>query len=178
VYQCGWETRQQWLGDDRLLLSLCACRYYHPANLTITIVGDVDPGRVQQLAEKYCGSWSAAPGAVTLDSSIQQLAAEPLPQPAAVAAAAASGGVGAVGAVAAIGATAAAAVAKQLQVPSSSMLWDRAGASSSSSSSREFRQRTAAGPLLAMGYYRPSVTGRRGTAMEVGVRNEALALHA
>jgi hypothetical protein len=131
---------------------------------------------VQQLAERYFGGWAAAPGAVTLDSSIQQLAAEPLPQPAAVAAAA-SGATAAIGAVASIGATAAAAAAtarQQLssavgsigakQLGSSGVVWDRTG----SSSSREFRQRTAAGPLLAMGYYRPSVTGRRGTAMEVG----------
>jgi hypothetical protein len=133
---------------------------------------------VQQLAERYFGSWAAAPGAVTLNTSIQQLAAEPLPQPAAVAAAAA-GGAAAVGAVASIGATAAAAAAtavRQLssgsavgsigakQLGSSGVVWDRTG----SSSNREFMQRTAAGPLLAMGYYRPSVTGRHGTAMEVG----------
>jgi hypothetical protein len=155
------------------------CRYYHPANLTISIVGDVDPGKVQQLAERYFGGWAAAPGAVTLDSSIQQLAAEPLPQPAAVAAAAAAADGAAVGAVASIGATAAAAAAAATaqsssgsavgsigakQLGSSGVVWDRTG----SSSAREFRQRTAAGPLLAMGYYRPSVTGRRGTAMEVG----------
>jgi hypothetical protein len=167
-------------------LALCVCRYYHPANLTISIVGDVDPGRVQQLAEKYFGSWAAAPGAVTLNSSIQQLAAEPLPQPAALAAAAASKAAPA-GALAAIGAAAAAAAAAPLSQlgstgvkqpsSSSSMLWDRAGAGSSSSS-REFRQRTAAGPLLAMGYYRPSVTGRRGTAMEVsGMHSYVVFLH-
>lgn len=156
-------------------------RYYHPANLTISVVGDVDPGRVQQLAEKYFGSWTAPAGAVTLDSSIQRLAAEPLPQPAVVAAAApaAVGGAAAGVAVAAVGVAAAAPLAQlgaasavgstsTKQDGSSSLVWDRSGAgSSSSSSSREFSQRTAAGPLLVMGYYRPSVTGRRGTAMEV-----------
>jgi predicted Zn-dependent peptidase len=35
-------------------------RYYHPRNLTISVVGDVTPEQVQQLAEKYFGGWSPA----------------------------------------------------------------------------------------------------------------------
>lgn len=50
----------------------CA-RYYHPRNITISIVGDVEPGRVQELAARYFGGWSAAPGAVTLSSGQARL---------------------------------------------------------------------------------------------------------
>lgn len=122
------------------------------------------------MAERYFGGWRSAPGAVTLDNNVQQLAAEPLPRPAAVAASAA--GAAAAGVVAAIGVPAAAAATDTLRqlgagsAAGSGVVWDRTAARSGSS--REFRQHTAAGPLLAMGYYRPSVTGRRGTAMEVG----------
>lgn len=129
-----------------LNLALLPCRYYHPANLTISVVGDVDPSQVQQLAEKYFGHWTAAPGATTLNSTIQQLAIEPVPRPMAPPAAAG---------------LPVAPLAPGIAPVGGAALGGGAG------SSRMFRQQTAAGPLLALGYYRPSVTGRTGTAMEV-----------
>ncbi len=57
-----------------------ARRYYHPANTTISIVGDVKPEGVRRLAEKYFGGWKAAEGAVTLPVGRQESAAEARPQ--------------------------------------------------------------------------------------------------
>lgn len=36
-------------------------KYYSPSNLTIAIVGDVDPGRIRELAEKYFGRIPSGP---------------------------------------------------------------------------------------------------------------------
>jgi len=47
----------------------------------VAIVGDVTVEQVRRLAEKYWGSWTAAPGAVTLARDPAALAAEPLPKP-------------------------------------------------------------------------------------------------
>jgi hypothetical protein len=52
-------------GGCRLITHNSTCcvpvrRYYHPRSLTISIVGDVTPEQVQQLAEKYFGGWSPA----------------------------------------------------------------------------------------------------------------------
>lgn len=139
-------------------MASCCClpgillRYYHPANLTVSIVGDVDPGQVQQLAERYFGSWRPSLGAVTLSDSLQQLAAEPLPQPVSVAAAPQVSTLN--------GRIATAAAYASLKTDDSSSPVPRG-------SGDEFVQKSAAGPLLTLGYYRPSITGRTGTALEV-----------
>jgi predicted Zn-dependent peptidase len=36
-------------------------KYYVPGNIVVCLVGDVDPAQVQALAQKYFGSWQAAP---------------------------------------------------------------------------------------------------------------------
>ncbi len=59
-------------------------RYYGPANLTICIVGDVEPEAVQRLAEQYWGLWQPE-GYVTLPrgdgGQASALAAGPDPRP-------------------------------------------------------------------------------------------------
>ncbi|KAG2432812.1 hypothetical protein HXX76_008546 [Chlamydomonas incerta] len=41
-------------------------RYYGPANLTIAVVGDVEPGEVHTLAERYWGDWQGPAGYTAL----------------------------------------------------------------------------------------------------------------
>lgn len=116
-------------------------------------MGDVDPADVQQLAEKYFGSWRPSVGAITLTDNLQQLAMERLPQPVSVAVApyvSSSGG---------RILTAASYASFKTDDNSSAVLRGFSG--------DEFVQKSAAGPLLTMGYYRPSIIGRTGTALEV-----------
>lgn len=63
------------------LLSTPCCRYYHPKNLTISIVGDITPDQVHKLADKYFGGWSPGATAVTLKTEMNGLANESLPRP-------------------------------------------------------------------------------------------------
>eukprot|EP00879_Flechtneria_rotunda_P014417 GHRR01015065.1.p1 GENE.GHRR01015065.1~~GHRR01015065.1.p1 ORF type:complete len:529 (+),score=170.50 GHRR01015065.1:192-1778(+) len=160
-------------------------RYYHPANLTITIVGDVDPAQAQQLAQQYFGTWAPAPQAVTLDSNLLQLAAERLPRSPAVtmgpvAAAAWQGSVTTAAADGSGSSYAMTLAHRSLSGNSSASskgsskgLWGLGAGAAQATPAGEsdpFLQRTAAGPLLALGYYRPSLTGRKGTALEVRER--------
>lgn len=138
-----------------VLCTALLTRYYHPSNLTISIVGDVDQAAVQQLAERYFGGWTPSGGAITLRNNLQQLALEPLPQPMSFAAASDQhkDSERRFAAVATYGSI-------KTSSPSSST-WRWSGVA------EEFVQKSAAGPLLTMGYYRPSITGRVGTALEV-----------
>lgn len=125
-------------------------------------MGDVDPAQVQLLAERYFGSWRPSAAAITLNQNIQQLAAEPLPQPMSVVAAARSGNPnpgGRVAAAAAYAGPGAAAAAVVNHTSGGSLIGSMVG--------DEFVQKSAAGPLLTMAYYRPSITGKVGTALEV-----------
>lgn len=53
------------------------CRHYGPRNLTIAIVGDVEPEQVERLAVKYFGPWAPPASALASGKRLPALASDP-----------------------------------------------------------------------------------------------------
>ncbi|KAL6750226.1 peptidase M16 inactive domain family [Haematococcus lacustris] len=116
-------------------------KYYGPQRLTVALAGDVTVEQVQQLANKYFGDWSGAQG---LPRPAPPPATQDPPPPAASPASPpdAAGG--------------AWRQQQRLRNPLASI-----------GLGQRYEEAAAAGPLLLLGFYRPALTSREGTVIQV-----------
>lgn len=129
-------------------------KYYGPSNITVAIVGDVQPEQARRLAETYFGDWNptrrgddgSGGGYIRLPSGAELLAlstSEPLPYP-----------------VPPPGLPAAGAG----KPPSATGVL----ASGAPNPGWVFREASEAGPFCMLGFYRPPLNTPDGTALKVG----------
>lgn len=128
-------------------------KYYGPSNITVAIVGDVQPEQARRLAETYFADWNpprrgddgSGGGYIRLPSGAELLAlstSEPLPYP-----------VPPPGLPAAV----------KGKLPSATGML----ASSAPNPGWVFREASEAGPFCMLGFYRPPLNTPDGTALKV-----------